>query len=297
MTSAMSDSTAATTSAGDTRSALTRRSRRLRDSASAGKGLERLERSCQTAAVALVVMALDGRAAGLCCGTGGRADHEGGPCFRVGIVGALPVSAAVDRWLRPFSELVMRAAFSIRASDSSRPSTVSVSKIPGEIAVPASATRIGWKTCLGLAPRAATTPSSAGCTLSSVNVQRLERRPHVGERRPPVLVEPLLARLGVVGGAVEDEAGERLEVRERLHLLLRDLDRGAQAAAAGELLQARRQVLDRQRAHVAAVDPAQLLMIELRRVPGDALEREALRSSSAERIVSSSSAPQPSSAR
>ena len=37
MTSATSDSTAATTSAGEMRSAVTRRSTRLRDSASAGK--------------------------------------------------------------------------------------------------------------------------------------------------------------------------------------------------------------------------------------------------------------------
>ena len=59
-------------------------------------------------------------------------------------------------------------------------------------------------------------------------------------------------------------------------LLLRDLDRPAQPAAAGELLQARRQVVDRQRADIAAIQPAQLLMIETRRVARHALDRELL---------------------
>ena len=119
----------------------------------------------------------------------------------------------------------------MRRSDSSRPSSASVSKIPGETVVPASATRSGWKTSLGLAPRA----------LDDLAQRRLDRRSasngstlrerlaRVGERGAAVLAQPLLARLRVVGRAVEDEARQRPEVGERLDLLLRDRDRGAQA--------------------------------------------------------------------
>ena len=59
-------------------------------------------------------------------------------------------------------------------------------------------------------------------------------------------------------------------------LLLRDRHRLAQALAPGELLQARRQVVHAQLAQVAAVHPAQLLLVEDRRVLGHPLEREQL---------------------
>ena len=41
--------------------------------------------------------------------------------------------------------------------------------MPGEMVVPASATRIGWKTSFGLTSRASTTPRSAVSTASTVH--------------------------------------------------------------------------------------------------------------------------------
>ena len=76
-----------------------------------------------------------------------------------------------------------------------------VSKMPGETVVPASATRTGWKTCLGLAPRGARPRRAARLRPSSVNGssagERLARL--LRAARAAVGVEPLLARLGVVG--------------------------------------------------------------------------------------------------
>jgi hypothetical protein len=60
-----------------------------------------------------------------------------------------------------------------------------------------------------------------------LGVERLDRdqrRARIGERRAPVLAEPALARRGVVGGSVEDEARQRPEVCERLQLV--GADRG-----------------------------------------------------------------------
>ena len=88
----------------------------------------------------------------------------------------------------------------MRRSDSSRPSTASVSKIPGEIVVPASATRMGWKTSFGLTVRASTTPRSASSTALDVNGSSAASAARTSaQRREAVLVQPLLARRRVVG--------------------------------------------------------------------------------------------------
>ena len=171
--------------------------------------------------------------------------------------------------------------------------------MPGETVVPASATRIGWKTSFGL--RAARLDDLAQRRLDRLDVERLDVRQRLArlrERCAAVVVEPLLARRRVVGRPVEDEAGQRPEVGQRLDLLLGDRDRVAQPGAAGEAPRARAvSSSTRQLAQVAAVHPAQLLLVEARRVALHARDVECATSSSVERIVSSSAAPQPSSAR
>src|SRR3954451_9708352 len=177
----------------------------------------------------------------------------------------------------------------MRRSASSRPSTSSVSKMPGDTVVPARATRIGWKTSRGLTSRCSTNSRSTGSMRATVNGSTgasaartalsavwPSAPPRVAGAAPGV-TEPLLARLGVVGRAVEDEARERPEVRERLHLLLGDRDRRTQVAVPAEVaLEALRELVGAQPADVAAVHPAQLLLVEAGRVARDALDPEAL---------------------
>src|SRR4029077_5690683 len=88
--------------------------------------------------------------------------------------------------------------------------------------------------------------------------------------------EELLARRRVVERTVEERAGQRPELVERRDLVLRDGDGIAQPAAAGEGLQARGQVIERQLAHVAVVEPGQLLLVEDSGGLGYALEAEEL---------------------
>src|SRR3954468_6792274 len=90
------------------------------------------------------------------------------------------------------------------------------------------------------------------------------------------IAEELLARLGIVDRAVEEEARHRPELVERRHLLLADRGGVAQAAAAGHGLEAGREVVEAELAHVAAVHVAQLLLVEDRRRLGHALDAEAL---------------------
>src|SRR4051794_39855023 len=73
-----------------------------------------------------------------------------------------------------------------------------------------------------------------------------------------------------------EPAGERLEVGERLHLLLADRDRRLDPTAAGELLERARQLARAHLAQVAAVHPAQLLLVEDGRALRHAVEGEAL---------------------
>ena len=104
-------------------------------------------------------------------------------------------------------------------------------------------------------------------------------REHVAHEREDgaaLVVEPLLARPDVVDGAVVDRADQRPEVGQRLDLLARREDRAAQLAVAVQVvLDPLREVRDRQLADVAAVHPAQLLLVEARRVLLHALELEA----------------------
>src|SRR5918995_221286 len=58
------------------------------------------------------------------------------------------------------------SAESMRASARSRPMSATVSKIPGEIVVPVSATRSGWKIAFALRPERSTASRSAASTVS-----------------------------------------------------------------------------------------------------------------------------------
>ena len=162
----------------------------------------------------------------------------------------------------------------------SRPTRATVSKMPGEIVVPVSATRSGWNTCLAFIPDRSTAARSAGSTVSGVHGAgtAARRRAHRGERLARPLRGPGTSRgrPGRRPASLEERPRERPELVERGDLLLGDRDRLAQAAVAGERLQPRGQVVDGQLAQVAAVDPAQLLLVEDRRRLRDALEREAL---------------------
>ena len=83
----------------------------------------------------------------------------------------------------------------MRRSASSRPSSATLSKIPGEIVVPAIATRTGWKTCFGFQPRAST--SAAQRRLDRLLRERLadrgQRLARGGERLRPALGADRLA--------------------------------------------------------------------------------------------------------
>ena len=57
----------------------------------------------------------------------------------------------------------------MRARVCSRPSSATLSKMPGDTVPPAIATRIGWYTLPGLAPVASTTSRSACSTVPSLN--------------------------------------------------------------------------------------------------------------------------------
>src|SRR3954452_20433913 len=72
----------------------------------------------------------------------------------------------------------------------------------------------------------------------------------------------LRPRLLVGRALLVEPAGERLEVLERLHLLLADRSRRPEPLAPGMALERARQVGAVHLAHVAAVHPAQLLLVE-----------------------------------
>src|SRR5215207_2277218 len=74
---------------------------------------------------------------------------------------------------------------------------------------------------------------------------------------------------------LEERASERPELVQRRDLLLRDRDRVAQPRPARERLEPGGQVVERELAQVAAVHPAQLLLVEDRGRLGDLFEREA----------------------
>ena len=102
-------------------------------------------------------------------------------------------------------------ASSIRARVSSRPSAATDSKMPGEIVFPPMATRIGWKTSLGL-PLALHHPAQGRLDRSESNGSSAAS----ASARPPGFVRAVAHHLGprlLVGGlALDQEAGERPEV-------------------------------------------------------------------------------------
>ena len=145
--------------------------------------------------------------------------------------------------------------------------------------MPVIATRIGWKTSRGLTSSSSTTPRSASSTCSAAERlgSRLEGaacgaqplgRPVRHHLRPRLLV--------VVRRALDEEARQLPEVGERLHLLLADRDRCRRHLAAAQRLEPGAQVLGRQVAQVAAVHPAQLLLVEHGRVLRHPRQVEAL---------------------
>ncbi len=179
MISATSDSTAATTSAVDDVVLGGHGEQPLARLRQRGEGLQRFEGLRQAPAVALVLVARSSwswrvggglRTAGS-CRVGLRLRLPAAAlkllpaCFRLPtLVSPTPsplgayrliLSAVLDRWLSRAPaglatgtvQLALRAASSaasIRPSVSSRPNSATLSKMPGEIAVPAIATRSGW---------------------------------------------------------------------------------------------------------------------------------------------------------
>ena len=246
ITSATSDSIAVTTSPVDGRSSAIRESRRLRDSASAGK-----RSSASKAAVrrlpwpSLRGGADDGvrlrrahaarRSGGLGCrqwrGHGSSIGREW-LVWSVGHIAApQSVSAAVDGRLRPPFERGVDAGQRLVAPEQRdgledpRRDGRSGDRHPQRL-----------EDLPGL--QAALLEHAAQRRLDALGVPR--RRQRRQALAPPAssalarlrIAEELLARLGIVDRAVEEEARHRPELVERRHLLLADRDRVAQAAAA-----------------------------------------------------------------
>ena len=192
----MSVSTASTTSAIATRCPPTSASRRLRDSASTGNAS-----SASNAAVSLRpcpsprTQLFERR---MRRWPGSLPEQLGSlPCVSVLVRVVLHAAALPHVESRARAAVVSRhlsaerrqglSASSIRASVSARPSTATVSKMPGETGRPAIATRSGWKTSRGLQPQRSTTAVSAASIVASSNGSisaRAPREPAPASRRP-----------------------------------------------------------------------------------------------------------------
>ena len=291
MTSATSDSTAATTSPGEMRSGVTRRSRRLRDSASAGNAS-----SASNAAVSRRpwpslwrrwAPAASGRRADGRDGGGMRASTSAQGSAGAGA--AIPLSAAMDVWLsrRP-DRLASSGSVSGRAgrrrcarSASSRPSTASVSKMPGRDRRPGQRDADRLEDVLGLG--AARLDDARAAPARRARRRTARRRAsavaRVGERRRGRPSPSHFSRaFGSSAGPSKMKPASGQKSASVWIFSSRDRDRGAQARC-GPVNASRRarELVDRQLAHVAAVQPAQLLLVELRRVARHALDAEALR--------------------
>ena len=112
---------------------------------------------------------------------------------------------------------------------SSRPSSATVSKIPGETVVPVKATRKGWKICLALRSVRSTTPRSASSTVSAVHGSG---RVASASAPPPAPRADSrdsrnFSRASGHRRTVVERAGQRPELVERRDLLLRDRHRVA----------------------------------------------------------------------
>ena len=155
--------------------------------------------------------------------------------------------ASFDRQPRP-KRVPHEFAIDHCASVSSRPSTATVSKMPGRDRAARQRDPQRLVDLRRLAARAARRSRSSAASIradlerlgSAASASRTSR-----EHRAPVLVEPALARRRVVGRAVVDEAAQRPEVGKRLELLGADRGRRAKAVAAVEGLERGGQLVQR----------------------------------------------------
>ena len=159
------------------------------------------------------------------------------------------LSADVRCRFRPFlAWRAIAAARSIRASVSSRPSSATLSKIPGETVVPAIATRTGWNTLPGLAPRALDDPAQR-------RLDRLDReRLGLGERLARRLqrLDAAVAARSSSGTPPDRPPARRTRTRPAARSRRasgsspREISTAAaQPGPAGELLEPPRQLVDR----------------------------------------------------
>ena len=211
-----------------------------------GESFERLKRRGEPAAVALTrpfverlsagAGRIQPRRSGLLALVILSSVFEGPRCVLAFVGSASRASAPPCRLLvhRQTSAKLEPNARSIRASVSSRPSRATVSKIPGETARPASATRSGWYTALRLEPRGARSrrraPPRSPRHRTARRATRGLRERH-RERRAPARRATSRAPRIVVARAVEDESAERPEVGQRLQLLGADRRRSGPSPA------------------------------------------------------------------
>ena len=126
----------------------------------------------------------------------------------------------------------------MRAGSPPRPSAATDSKMPGETVVPATATRTGWKTSFALTSRRSTTAQRALDVLDVEWLGLLERSARLAQALGGADVAHHLGPgLLVEVAALDQEAGQRPEVGERLHLVLADRHGLDRQLAAGDLLE------------------------------------------------------------
>ena len=276
------------------------------------EALEGLECGGQAAAVALAVAdrssAADG-SVGACCTARSAAARLGSlPSGVVAVVvgragrrricpsiGTMPIgSSAIAKYRLsdPATRQGLSAGRSARASRRGR-ARATVSKMPGETggrrARPAAAGRPRPACTRAARRRRSARPRSARRRRArrAASASRTSR-----ERPAPVLAEPALARRGVVGRPVVDEAAQRPEVGERLQLLGADRGRRAQAGRGRRRPRGRRSA---RRAPARACSGRSSSAASARRTaPGCAARarcRSARSAPAVERIVSSSPGP------
>src|SRR4051812_33322350 len=275
MIRATSDSTAATISAVDTRSAPTTRRRRLRDSARAGN-----DSSASKAAVRRRPWPSLWRPPPAACAGEEARIGTGAFISLVPLSGAASMttrlSAGLDVWLSDKSPFVQ---YGVHA-----PQRLLLAE---QLQGLENAWRDGGsdhrdadrlEDVLGLGLALLDHPPQRLVEMVAVPFGDLgEHLAGRGERGAPVLVEPLVARLGVMDRAVVDRADQGPEVGQRLDLLARRGHRRGHVAVAVQIARdPLREVRHGELADVAAVHPAQLLLVEARRVALHALEVEAL---------------------
>ena len=163
--------------------------------------------------------------------------------------------SAVDKRRRaPVERDAQRLVAPERATDS---------KIPGDTVVPLIATRTGWKTSPAWRPSGLHHPAQRALQRGPASMARPRRRapraPLASALGPP---SPITFSHAFSSAGPSKKAGERPEVGQRLHLLLGDRDRARGDLAADARLEPRAQLRQGQLAQVAAVHPAELLLVE-----------------------------------